>query len=100
MPETIFVSGAIEDYRAAHDWYLEKGQHVAQSFEAAIEDALERIRSAPERWAKQDARHRRFILRRFPFSIIYRVVQDTVFVIAVAHGRRRPGYWRRRSIAK
>lgn len=36
---------------------------------------------------------RRLPLRRFPYSIIYQVVDETVRVIALAHQRRRPGYW-------
>lgn len=39
---------------------------------------------------------RRRILRRFPYSILYTLDNDVVLVIAVAHQRRRPGYWRRR----
>jgi hypothetical protein len=35
-------------------------------------------------------------MRRFPFSLIYRVDRDTIAILAVAHHSRRPGYWRRR----
>ena len=40
--------------------------------------------------------YRRFPLRRFPFSIVYRIDGDRLHIIAVAHRRRRPGYWRQR----
>jgi hypothetical protein len=41
---------------------------------------------------------RRFALNdRFPFSIVYSIQGDTLFVIAVAHASRRPGYWKRRT---
>lgn len=43
-----------------------------------------------------DARHRRFPMRRFPFAFIYRIDGDVVRVVAVAHRRQRPGYWRGR----
>jgi hypothetical protein len=36
------------------------------------------------------------ILSAFPFSIIYWVTDDAIIVLAVAHHRRRPGYWRGR----
>ena len=39
---------------------------------------------------------RRRILRRFPYSILYTIDDDSVLVIAVAHQSRRPGYWTRR----
>jgi hypothetical protein len=35
----------------------------------------------------------KFIFRRFSYAVIYRVVDVTIQVVAVAHGRRRPGYW-------
>lgn len=39
---------------------------------------------------------RRYVLRRFPFLIVYRVLESQVEVIAVTHARRRPGYWKSR----
>ena len=36
---------------------------------------------------------RRFPLRKFPFSLIYALEDDDLVVVAVAHHRRRPGYW-------
>lgn len=39
---------------------------------------------------------RRFPLRRFPFALIYRVDGDRLQILAVAHRRRRPGYWSQR----
>lgn len=43
-----------------------------------------------------DTRHRRFPMRRFPFAFIYRVDGELLRIIAVAHRRQRPGYWRDR----
>jgi hypothetical protein len=40
--------------------------------------------------------HREVPLQRFAFNLIYRIRDDEVIVIAVAHKRRRPGYWRLR----
>jgi hypothetical protein len=39
---------------------------------------------------------RRLVLRRFPFAIVYRLAGEFVLVLAIAHMRRRPGYWRGR----
>ncbi|WP_432280807.1 type II toxin-antitoxin system RelE/ParE family toxin [Rubrivirga litoralis] len=41
--------------------------------------------------------YRRWSLRRFPHHVIYRTDGGTLFVLAVAHDRRRPGYWSKRS---
>ena len=39
---------------------------------------------------------RRFVVRRFPYSVVVAMVSGQPTVIAVAHGRREPGYWRAR----
>lgn len=36
---------------------------------------------------------RRYLLRRFPYSVIYQITTEELRVVAVAHHRRRPGYW-------
>ena len=43
-----------------------------------------------------DFRHRRFPLQRFPLALVFRVDGDRVVIVAVAHRRRRPGYWQER----
>ncbi len=35
---------------------------------------------------------------KFPYSIVYAVLADVLFVLAYAHGSRRPGYWRTRAV--
>jgi hypothetical protein len=74
-------------------------EHVADEYpEAAIavEQAIEVIHAAPHRWPKLDRRHHRFVLRRFPYNIVYRFNDAEVIIVAVAQQRRRPGYWVRR----
>lgn len=39
---------------------------------------------------------RRCVVKRFPYGIIYQICEDAVRIIAVAHLRRRPGYWENR----
>jgi toxin ParE1/3/4 len=51
---------------------------------------------APDIGAPMDELRRRFPLQRFPFGIIYRVQGDTLRILAIAHRRQKPGYWRRR----
>ena len=96
MSEVSFLPGAKEDYRAGYAWYFENGEHIADSFETAVDDALRVIGEAPYRGARYDDRHHCYLLRRFPYSIIYRIERDAVVVVAVAHGKRNPDYWRKR----
>jgi plasmid stabilization system protein ParE len=65
-------------------------------FIAAVFDALESITEAPQRWPEYLHGTRRFVLHRFPFSTIYFNDPDIVNIVAVAHNKRKPGYWKRR----
>lgn len=81
---------------SATDWYLERSHTAAAEFSAEIDHALERIQEAPERYPETRHRRRRFVLLKFPFDLIYRIVSQDVEIIPVAHHSRRPGYWRTR----
>jgi plasmid stabilization system protein ParE len=95
-----FHRAAEAEFLAAVDWYVERDPDVAEEFVSLVREAVElaaELPSAWPRWPGRDDLHVR-VLHRFPFSIIYGVVLETVVVIAVAHHRRRPGYWSRRSL--
>jgi len=62
-----------------------------------VNRVIELLLENPEIGARVDEHLRRFVLRRFPHSIIYAVVADALFVVAIAHGSREPGYWRSRA---
>ena len=80
----------------AQAWYRQRSDVAAQAFALEIDHALRSITEAPERWPKMQRGERRFLLARFPYSILYRIRTDEVFITAVAHQKRRPGYWRLR----
>ncbi len=80
-------------------YYAARGH--ALRFIAAVVEALDRVRDDPCSFPKvgKNRSLRRVLTKRFPFALVY-VVNPTEpaepLVIAVAHGSRRPGYWRRR----
>jgi plasmid stabilization system protein ParE len=84
------------DALQAYDWYAERSQDAADSFQEELQDAGRAIRQSPERWANYLSGTRRYLMKRFPFVIVYRVATDRIEIVAVAHGRRKPGYWKRR----
>ena len=84
------------EIEAAIDWYEQRSSEAGVAFIAAIVDALEKISGAPERWPEYLHGTQRFVLRRFPFSAIYLNSRDVVDVVAIAHNKRKPGYWERR----
>jgi plasmid stabilization system protein ParE len=92
-----FDPEAIEEARDAFLWYRHRNTSAGQSFAAEFERAIDVIRSNPERGPHYLDQTRRFLLRRYPYHIVYRFTENSVQVIAVAHSRRRPGYWRSRA---
>jgi plasmid stabilization system protein ParE len=91
-----FHAAAEAELLEARTWYAERSEITARAFATEVAWAVREICNAPERWKRYDYGTRRFMLPNFPFSIVYRVHQDAVQVVAVAHYRRRPGYWRGR----
>jgi toxin ParE1/3/4 len=91
-----FHPEAVAETQAALQWYRERSESVAKAFLSEIDHAINQIDEAPERWSKYVHGTHRYFLHRFPFSIVYRLQGTNVQVIAVAHGRRRPGYWKNR----
>ena len=77
----------------ARSWYLAENASVARSFAEAVDSAFAAVLEFPDAWPKVTADERRYRLTRFPYAVIYRVVEGRVLVVAVAHAKRRPGYW-------
>ena len=61
-----------------------------------VERVVALLCDLPDIGERLDHRRRRFSLQRFPFGIIYRVAGDELRILAIAHRRQRPGYWRSR----
>ena len=66
----------------------------ADAFLAELDRAIERIAENPERYPHYVRGTRRYLLQRFPFYLVYREVAGKLEIVVVAHGRRRPGYWK------
>ena len=85
------------EYDAAFDWYLKRSPDAAFRFDAEVDRALSEIISSPQRWAEGPHATRRFLLRHFPFILVYRErAGSEIQILAVAHTSRKPGYWKRR----
>ena len=81
--------------RAAAAWYRERSHTAARTFAVMLDEGIRSIRELPAAWPTWPGRTdvRRRVLRRFPYTIVYVIDQGTLVVVAVAHQRRKPGYW-------
>jgi plasmid stabilization system protein ParE len=91
-----FHPAAAAEVEAAVQWYAERSPLAARAFAMEVNSCIERVREAPARWPRYVHNTRRYLFPHFPFSIIYRVRNGEIEIIAVAHHRRRPDYWRSR----
>ena len=89
-----FHPKAIAEARAAREWYASRNNPAADAFIEEIDRGVRHIAAAPTRWPTYLHGTRRYLLRRFPFSLVYRQLGSVVTIVAVAHAKRRPGYWR------
>ncbi len=81
----------------AFEWYLLRSRHAAEAFLHDLDHAATLISESPEVWPRYERETHRYILRRFPFDVIYREAGAAIEIVAVAHHKRRPGYWHERS---
>jgi plasmid stabilization system protein ParE len=87
------LAGAHKDFDESFDWYAARSAGTALRFTDAVNVALDEVSRDPERFAKIDERHRERLVKRFPFRVIYRIVESRIIVVAVAHAKRNPDYW-------
>ena len=92
-PEVRLSDEAIEESREAFAWYRIRNPRAAAQFLFELDQAIESIAALPDAWPPYLDNTRRKLLRRFPFALVYRVKDEHLLVLAVAHQHRRPGYW-------
>ncbi len=87
---------ALQELRSAVSWYLDRNESAALKLVSEVDRAIELVVESPRRWPLHERVTRKFVLQRFPFAIIYRETKHSIQILAVAHGHRRPGYWKER----
>jgi plasmid stabilization system protein ParE len=96
-----FVPKAEEEYLKSLTWYADNVSiTLARRFRVEVQNSLAAICKNPEAWQKDedDERFRRFVVKTFPFKIVYAIQKDkrNVLIIAIASTRRESGYWQDR----
>lgn len=85
------------EVRKSRRWYDERQEGLGLELLDEIRAALTRIQNDPRVGLRYgDSRYRFYKPKRFPFVIYYLELDDYVCVLAIAHERRKQGYWLRR----
>lgn len=91
-----FLLPAEEEMTEASVFYEAATSGLGAGFLGEVQRVVNILREHPELGQPVGRGLRRALLHRFPFSLIYSVEVDAVLIVAVAHQRRRPEYWKNR----
>lgn len=87
---------AREELNEAASFYEARVSGLGTAFLDDVERAIEMLCENPGMGAAAGRNFRKLHVRRFPYSVIYALHNEEVVIVAIAHQRKRPGYWRRR----
>jgi plasmid stabilization system protein ParE len=91
-----FHPDAQAELEEASLFYESRMAGLGKSFAAEVERTISLVRDFPEAGSPVGPTRRRVVVARFPYSIVYKQDPDKIVIVAIAHQRRRPGYWQRR----
>ena len=91
-----FHEDAYTEMVEASKYYEERATGLGMAFLDSVEEAVDQIKENPEAYILVGDEVRQKLLKRFPYSALYVIEPDNLRVIAIAHQKRRPGYWRYR----
>jgi len=91
----VLAAGAENDIAEAFTWYLERNATAADAFRAEVFETIDRLAEGPLSWPADDEGNRKRVVKRFPYTVWFEALGSTVTVLAVAHHKRRPAYWRK-----
>lgn len=80
----------------AFEWYWVQSEPAALGFDAELRNAYNILRESPRICSPYLYGTRRAMLDRYPFFVVFREMPKEIQIVAVAHAKRRPGYWKRR----
>ena len=90
------LADAEEEAREAFLWYLGRSPIAADAFRLELLEAIDGLAITAANWPCDEDGIRKYHLKHFPYTLMYELIGTEVTVLAVAHQRRRPAYWRDR----
>jgi plasmid stabilization system protein ParE len=81
----------------AIDYYEECQKHLGLEFAQEIYVTIHRIIDFPNAWQSMTSKTRRCLTNRFPFGVIYQILDNEIIIIAIMHQNQKPFYWKNRS---
>lgn len=92
------IEEARKDLHDAYQWYEEKRIGLGEDFLNSFAVSTELLQRNPIAFEVVYKDKRRILMRRFPYLIIYEILNKTIYVIAVIHSSRHPQKWKKRNL--
>jgi plasmid stabilization system protein ParE len=96
MKDYQFLPEAEEEMNEAAQFYEGRTERLGEDFLDEVEHTIQSILAFPRSGPVVSKNLRRRILRRFPFGLLYAIENERIVIVALAHLKRRPGYWKDR----
>ena len=80
----------------AFEWYWERSEVAALRFDIELRAALSALRKTPRICASYLRGTRKIMLSTYPYFVVFRELPRKIQIVAVAHAKRKPGYWAKR----
>lgn len=96
MTQVEYHPDALDELADAARYYESRQSGLGECFHRLVQQTETEIGENPETGFLFDHDTRIRLIRKFPYGVVFKTCSDRVFIVAVAHLNRKPGYWRRR----
>lgn len=93
MKSVFFHQAVKEEFLNSRDYYDELVLGLGKPFVIEVERCINIIKSNPLAYPIVRQNIRKAVIMKFPFSILYKLEDDNIYILAVMHQKRKPLYW-------
>lgn len=91
-----FHPEAESEFNKAIEYYENSESGLGYDFSIEVHSTIQNIVNFPTAWPVLEEDIRRCLVKRFPYGVVYSIERSGIFILAVMHLRRHPGYWKNR----
>lgn len=92
----VFHKSAREELNKSVDYYRDCEIDLGYDFLEEVFAAIKRIQAYPEAWSPFSSKTRRCLVHRFPYFVVYRIINNEIQIVAIANSHQKPNYWQKR----
>jgi hypothetical protein len=94
--KALMIASAQAELRETVLYYESRESGLGLRFLDEVDACIQQIESLPNAWPLVSKRSRRARLAHFPYGLVYQLIDNRALILAIAHLKRRPNYWRSR----